>query len=118
MANEDSIDDYTAARLAEHYARVRLRESKKAAKRTRWQKVIEERQQADEERARLRELRNQPCGAKTRAGHPCRRIGRGGHCRNHGGASTGPKTEAGRQRMIEAPRKRWQALRSQLGRES
>jgi hypothetical protein len=41
MANEDSIDDYTAARLAEHYARVRLCESKKAAKRTRWQKVIE-----------------------------------------------------------------------------
>ncbi len=33
------------------------------------------------------------CGAKTRAGHPCRRTAlRNGRCRNHGGLSTGPRT--------------------------
>jgi hypothetical protein len=30
MANDNSIDDYVAARLAGHYARVRLREAEKA----------------------------------------------------------------------------------------
>lgn len=36
------------------------------------------------------------CGAKTRAGHPCRQPGmRNGRCRLHGGKSTGPKTTTG-----------------------
>jgi hypothetical protein len=37
------------------------------------------------------------CGAKTRAGTPCRSAAMpNGRCRLHGGKSTGPKTEAGR----------------------
>ena len=67
---------------------------------------------AAEERARLRALRNRLCGAKTRAGHSCKRkgLGRGGRCPNHGGASTGP-TAVGRERIAEAQRKRWKAWR-------
>ena len=40
------------------------------------------------------------CGAKTRAGHPCRRspIPERVRCRNHGGLSTGPKTPEGKAR--------------------
>jgi hypothetical protein len=34
------IDTYEAARVAEHYARVHLRESKKAERSHRWQKVL------------------------------------------------------------------------------
>jgi hypothetical protein len=41
-------------------------------------------------------------------------LGHGGRCRNHGGLSTGPKTEPGRQRIAAAQRKRWQARRSEL----
>ncbi|RKT46805.1 HGGxSTG domain-containing protein [Thiocapsa rosea] len=42
---------------------------------------------------------NEFCGAKTRAGTPCKRrdIYPSGRCRLHGGLSTGPKTEAGRE---------------------
>jgi hypothetical protein len=42
---------------------------------------------------------NEFCGAKTRAGTPCKRrdIYQSGRCRLHGGLSTGPKTEAGRE---------------------
>jgi hypothetical protein len=37
------------------------------------------------------------CGAKTRAGTPCRSAAMpNGRCRMHGGPSTGPRTEAGR----------------------
>jgi hypothetical protein len=37
------------------------------------------------------------CGAKTRAGTPCRSAAMpNGRCRMHGGPSTGPKTEAGK----------------------
>ncbi len=32
-------------------------------------------------------------------------------CRFHGGLSTGPKTDAGRARIAEAQRRRWQAYR-------
>jgi len=41
------------------------------------------------------------CGAKTRRGTPCQRPGNAktGRCRLHGGASTGPRTAAGRQRL-------------------
>lgn len=40
------------------------------------------------------------CGAKTRAGTPCKRqdLLRGGRCRLHGGLSTGPKTLEGKRR--------------------
>jgi hypothetical protein len=53
------------------------------------------------------------CGAKTRAGRPCRmRVEFGkARCRLHGGLSTGPKTEAGRARIAEAQRRRWRDYR-------
>jgi hypothetical protein len=53
------------------------------------------------------------CGAKTRAGHPCRRkgTGKGGRCLNHGGRSTGPRTIEGRWRIARAQRDRWEHWR-------
>lgn len=43
----------------------------------------------------------QRCGAKTRAGTPCRRAAVSGkaRCTLHGGRSTGPCTEAGRAKI-------------------
>ena len=55
------------------------------------------------------------CGARCRDGSPCkapavwdRRLDRpaNGRCRMHGGLSTGPKTEEGRQRIAESNRSR------------
>jgi hypothetical protein len=53
------------------------------------------------------------CGAKTRSGQACRRrgLGRGGRCANHGGASTGPRSDEGRKRIALAQKKRWAQLR-------
>src|SRR6056297_1995955 len=44
------------------------------------------------------------CGATTRAGTPCKKAAMKGRarCRNHGGASSGPRTEAGRARIAAA----------------
>jgi hypothetical protein len=44
------------------------------------------------------DLKGLTCGAKTRAGTPCksRALHMNGRCKFHGGLSTGPKTEAGR----------------------
>ncbi len=45
------------------------------------------------------ECRDMLCGAKTRSGKPCKNDGTSysnGRCKLHGGASTGPTTEAGR----------------------
>lgn len=55
----------------------------------------------------------QPCGARTRKGHPCRAmaINGKGRCKFHGGMSTGPKTSTGRARIAEAQRKRWAKAR-------
>lgn len=46
------------------------------------------------------ELRNMTCGAKTRAGTPCKRrdIYNNGRCKLHGGLSSGPITEEGKRR--------------------
>lgn len=46
------------------------------------------------------ELRSLTCGAKTRAGTPCKRVDlyESGRCRFHGGLSTGPLTPEGKQR--------------------
>ena len=44
------------------------------------------------------------CGAKTRAGTPCKRkdiYWPSGRCRLHGGLSTGPKTEAGKKKSAQ-----------------
>lgn len=42
------------------------------------------------------------CGAKNRKGEPCKRrdLYGNGRCVNHGGLSTGPKTQAGRLRAL------------------
>src|ERR1700694_4226006 len=95
--------------------RLSKHESVDAAKEARRRAVELTRQQQAAERARLREQRKRPCGAKTRAGHPCRAkgLGRGGRCRNHGGLCTGPRTQAGRERIAAAQRRRWEAWRAE-----
>jgi hypothetical protein len=42
------------------------------------------------------------CGAKNRKGEPCKRrdLYANGRCVNHGGLSTGPKTQAGKGRAL------------------
>ena len=65
---------------------------------------------------RAPESRWMPCGAFARStGKPCQAPGngRGGRCKLHGGMSTGPRTEQGRQRLREALRLRW--LRKHCG---
>ena len=54
------------------------------------------------------------CGARTRSGRPCKAKSEPGRkrCRMHGGLSTGPKTEAGRDRIADAQRRRWQKARA------
>ena len=43
------------------------------------------------------------CGARTRASTPCRSPAMpNGRCRMHGGASTGPRTQEGLQRIVKA----------------
>ena len=100
---------YVAERLAAHEVRARERELADKAVAERWQLALTKRKYDATERALKRELRSTPCGAKTRAGHLCKRrgLGKGGRCANHGGLSTGPKTPEGRQRIAEAQRKRW-----------
>jgi hypothetical protein len=39
--------------------------------------------------------------------------GRGGRCKLHGGMSTGPKTEQGRERLREPMKHRWRRKRSE-----
>lgn len=53
------------------------------------------------------------CAAKTRAGSLCKakRVPGRARCRMHGGLSTGPKTELGRQRIAEAQKQRWKKVR-------
>ena len=40
-----------------------------------------------------------PCGARTKKGTPCRTrtVFKSGRCKWHGGLSTGPQTEAGKE---------------------
>ena len=51
------------------------------------------------------------CGARTRAGGPCRSrpVSGAARCRMHGGMSTGPRTAEGKRRVGEATRARWVA---------
>jgi len=100
------ISPLLSVRLAEHDERVRLRRAGKAARGTKRYAVKLARKCAAEERARLRELRNRLCGARTRAGQPCRR------CPNHGGMSTGSKTPEGRARLAALLKARWALSRA------
>ncbi len=54
------------------------------------------------------ELRGMTCGAKTRAGTPCRQKGiyRNGRCKLHGGLSTGPITQEGKKKSSQNWKKR------------
>jgi hypothetical protein len=105
----DSLTAYELKLMAEHEARQRKRQAERSTRDAQHKTAELERQRENEERIRRRELRNRPCGAKTRAGHPCRRKGlaRGGRCASHGGCSTGPKTTAGRKRISRAQKLRW-----------
>ncbi|WP_376873307.1 HGGxSTG domain-containing protein [Albirhodobacter sp. R86504] len=49
------------------------------------------------------------CGAKTRKGTPCAAMSLPNkrRCKFHGGMSTGPKTQEGRDRIAQAQRDRW-----------
>lgn len=80
--------------------------------------IFIEKIEAKRQRLRRRDARDHLCGAKTRAGHPCRRrgLGKGGRCPNHGGCSTGPKTLEGRKRIAEATRERWARWRAERDR--
>jgi hypothetical protein len=99
---------------AEHDERARMRRASKAARGAQWQAIKVARGRASEERARLRELRNKPCGARTRTGQTCQRkgVGKGGRCPNHGGMSTGPKTPEGRARLAALLKARWTLSRA------
>lgn len=59
-------------------------------------------------KAATRIRQKQRCGAHARStGQPCKaKALRNGRCRNHGGLSTGPKTEAGRKAIALATRHR------------
>ena len=50
----------------------------------------------------------------TRAGRRCQRrhLLKGGRCANHGGLSTGARTEAGRAAISNAQKKRWREWRA------
>lgn len=51
---------------------------------------------------------NEFCGARTRAGTPCksRALYKSGRCKNHGGLSTGPRTAEGKARASQNARKK------------
>lgn len=57
------------------------------------------------------------CGALTRSGNPCQCKPEEGkrRCRYHGGKSTGPKTQAGRDAIRESNRRRAEARRTAQG---
>lgn len=57
----------------------------------------------------LKEDQRPKCGAKAKSGDPCPAPVVPGkrRCREHGGLSTGPKTEEGRERIREAQKRRW-----------
>lgn len=55
------------------------------------------------------------CGARTRRGTACiRKALANGRCQNHGGLSTGPKTQKGRQAIAKAQRERWRRWRASM----
>ncbi len=54
------------------------------------------------------------CEATTRAGGSCQAPAMpNGRCKLHGGCSTGPLSQAGRDRVAAAQRRRWERWRAQ-----
>ena len=52
-------------------------------------------------RARNKPMKGERCGARTRRGTPCQcKAMRNGRCKFHGGLSTGPKSQAGKEVAI------------------
>src|SRR6476620_10762860 len=60
------------------------------------------------------------CGARTRTGRACkrRRLLKGNRCVNHGGASSGPRSAAGRAKIAAAQKERWRAWREAASRDA
>jgi hypothetical protein len=58
------------------------------------------------------------CGAKTRAGTPCQRVGlpQNGRCIKHAGAATGPRTPEGKEASRQAVIRRHAARRAEKAR--
>ncbi len=58
----------------------------------------------------------QLCGARNRQGLPCamKPVHSGKRCKFHGGMSTGPKTQEGRERIAQAQKRRWAEYRNRL----
>lgn len=61
------------------------------------------------------ENRSKRCDARTRRGTPCRAkpISGKARCKFHGGMSTGPKTQEGRERVAQAQKRRWRRWRAE-----
>ena len=61
----------------------------------------------------LRTSERPNCGAKTRTGENClnKVVPGKRRCKLHGGKSTGPKTEGGKERIARAQRRRWEFFR-------
>lgn len=61
-----------------------------------------------------RECLGVTCGAKTRAGTPCKRkdIYRSTRCRYHAGLSTGPRTVEGKKKSAANWEKRWRKMQT------
>lgn len=77
--------------------------------------TAKQQQEAQRQRAAGKVI-SERCGAKTRKGSPCLAGAMAnGRCRNHGGCSTGPKTDAGRRRISEAQRSRWSNHKAEEG---
>lgn len=76
------------------------------------QTPTKKRRAAQVQAERLDKIRR--CGALTRKGTPCQCKPEPGmdRCKLHGGASTGPKTEAGREAIRESNRRRAEARRA------
>ena len=103
---DDLLDRLVEAQMQ----RWRSARAERAAESAAWHARYSAEQAAAEERKRRRKL---ACAARTRRGTACQRKALpNGRCPNHGGLSTGPRTEAGRQRISEAQQRRWAAWRS------
>jgi hypothetical protein len=99
----DAMDKFIERRISEIGA---IRSAKQA------------RSDAWRERHQAQASKSEPakCGAQTRRGTACIRKARpNGRCRNHGGCSTGPRSELGKRIIAEAQRKRWASWRAARG---
>lgn len=84
-----------------------------AERRQAWKAEKARRWQAGQAKARPAKAERPSCGARTRAGGPCKAKAlwlagstapRNGRCRMHGGLSTGPRTAEGRAKCSQAAR--------------